>query len=58
LERVAIKSSCEIPKATAPLGCATDQASILPLYVGKQLAAVFRIKALWRLHCCGLPVLC
>ena len=25
---------------------------------GKQLAAVCRIKALWRLHCCGLPVLC
>src|SRR6516164_9740424 len=25
---------------------------------GKQLAAVLRIKALWRLHCCALPVLC
>jgi hypothetical protein len=25
---------------------------------GKQLAAVFRIKALWRLRCCALPVLC
>jgi high affinity Mn2+ porin len=25
---------------------------------GKQLAAVFRIKALRRLHCCALPVLC
>src|SRR6516225_9137809 len=25
---------------------------------GKQLAAVFRIKALWRLLCCALPVLC
>ena len=25
---------------------------------GKQLPAVFRIKALWRLHCCALLVLC
>jgi hypothetical protein len=25
---------------------------------GKQLAAVLRINALWRLHCCALPVFC
>ena len=25
---------------------------------GKQLAAVCRIKALWRLHCCALLVFC
>jgi hypothetical protein len=25
---------------------------------GKQLAAVLRIKPLWRLRCCGLPVFC
>jgi hypothetical protein len=26
--------------------------------MGNSLAAVLRIKALWRLHCCALPVLC